>query len=891
MNQRPAFLGRGRGRGTRESNVNRPHDARFTNRNGAPEAEPERGQTKNTSAWDFGSPGRKAQRKDRHVHDICASSERRKKAEEIRQSAANFSKEAQLSSSESDDDVNDTEILRNTLTAYQGDEDNLVKIKQYLQESCSSRALICLICIESIKHNNPIWSCSRCYSIFHLQCIQQWSNDGAVQNLPLSHEHFPHQELVWFCPKCRCEYKQSERPKEYVCFCGKTVNPKFDPWSVPHSCGEICGRQFTPDCGHTCLLLCHPGPCPPCPKMVRVTCHCGSQAPKIRRCSAKEWSCGKTCGKILSCGHHTCTDPCHAGLCKPCPKHSLQKCLCGRNTMMRPCAEPQWQCKEICGKLLECGNHYCSDVCHGGKCPPCPKSGKRTCPCGKTSVNAPCTEDVPLCGDTCDRLLSCGRHTCTRRCHLGPCEKCRQMVKKKCRCGKREKSVQCSQEFICDIKCTQMKNCGRHQCRRKCCDGGCPPCEQICNRQLNCKNHKCPSVCHQGQCYPCPLTTEVTCFCGSSKLSVPCGRERVTKPPKCLKLCKNPSDCHHPTRKPHRCHFGPCPPCKQICGYILEPCGHKCQMECHDRVVSTSKKPDTVKWPVKHQKHDLVEAVAIPCGPCKQIVSKTCLGGHETISVPCHQSGDISCGRPCGRLLSCGNHYCQLECHTVTDAPDEKQCGLECEKCERPCMKPRPPGCTHSCRRRCHPGDCGMCKQMVKRLCHCSSITIHLKCCDLTTSDDAKMESLLSCKGNCPKKLACGHLCPLQCHSGPCLNVKECSRKVSVRCPCKRLKRDVQCHQVQHTRLDCNEECRALQIKTEKQRKERERIRQEEESKHDKEELEKFERKKQGRKRRVRKEMEEVEEPSWITVHRNIILVVVVLGALLAFIIHIAVAE
>lgn len=83
--------------------------------------------------------------------------------------------------------------------------------------------------------------------------------------------------------------------------------------------------------------------------------------------------------------------------------------------------------------------------------------------------NLPCTEDVPVCGDTCELLLACGHHSCTRRCHSGPCETCRQMVSKRCRCGKREKSIQCAQEFICDIKCSKLRNCQRHQCRRKVC--------------------------------------------------------------------------------------------------------------------------------------------------------------------------------------------------------------------------------------------------------------------------------------------------------------------------------------------------------------------------------------------------------------------------------------
>lgn len=33
----------------------------------------------------------------------------------------------------------------------------------------------------------------------------------------------------------------------------------------------------------------------------------------------------------------------------------------------------------------------------------------------------PCTEDIPTCGDTCGKLMSCGLHTCVQRCHQGPC--------------------------------------------------------------------------------------------------------------------------------------------------------------------------------------------------------------------------------------------------------------------------------------------------------------------------------------------------------------------------------------------------------------------------------------------------------------------------------------
>ena len=65
--------------------------------------------------------------------------------------------------------------------------------------------------------------------------------------------------LVPRSPKCRQEYKQTECPTRYFCFCGKDEDPPFDPWLVPHSCGQVCGRGLKPDCGHSCLLLCHPG--------------------------------------------------------------------------------------------------------------------------------------------------------------------------------------------------------------------------------------------------------------------------------------------------------------------------------------------------------------------------------------------------------------------------------------------------------------------------------------------------------------------------------------------------------------------------------------------------------------------------------------------------------
>lgn len=172
-------------------------------------------------------------------------------------------------------------------------------------------------------------------------------------------------KLYWCCPKCRSEYVPEQYPTRYVCFCGKTENPKYQPFLVPHSCGEICKKALLPLCGHQCLLLCHPGewfpltvkvifgligdlgPCPPCPVTVNVTCYCASQPPSTKRCCNRGWSCGGQCGKPLTCGKHSCNNQCHSGDCLPCTKKSVQKCLCGTQQKLRDCATPEWQCDKV----------------------------------------------------------------------------------------------------------------------------------------------------------------------------------------------------------------------------------------------------------------------------------------------------------------------------------------------------------------------------------------------------------------------------------------------------------------------------------------------------------------------------------------------------------------
>ena len=140
----------------------------------------------------------------------------------------------------------------------------------------------CLICIGDLKRKDTIWNCTECYCSFHLQCIQRWAQDSIFQQqrdfesndlvdlsrpVPRIQDKSHKKDLKWGCPKCRATYTETESPKRYTCYCGKITDPQFDPWIVPHSCGETCEKNLRPYCGHQCLILCHPGPCPPCPKI------------------------------------------------------------------------------------------------------------------------------------------------------------------------------------------------------------------------------------------------------------------------------------------------------------------------------------------------------------------------------------------------------------------------------------------------------------------------------------------------------------------------------------------------------------------------------------------------------------------------------------------------
>ncbi|CAF5095156.1 unnamed protein product, partial [Rotaria magnacalcarata] len=103
---------------------------------------------------------------------------------------------------------------------------DLGRTYQYLIDSLSSDANICLICIDLIQKTDAIWNCSCCYSPFHIVCIQKWIKDGVYQSLVINNN----ETNSWHCPKCRTEFDQKDTPKRYLCYCHKEIDPQFNPW-------------------------------------------------------------------------------------------------------------------------------------------------------------------------------------------------------------------------------------------------------------------------------------------------------------------------------------------------------------------------------------------------------------------------------------------------------------------------------------------------------------------------------------------------------------------------------------------------------------------------------------------------------------------------------------
>nr|QFR37590.1 shuttle craft [Biston betularia] len=302
-----------------------------------------------------------------------------------------------------------------------------------------------------------------------------------------------------------------------ACPCGKM---KLEPAarkscsdSIP-LCGNICAKPLP--CGpagdkHFCKLDCHEGPCPACPEKTLVQCRCGHSSREIPCVDLQEMAnnvlCQKKCNKKLSCGRHRCRAAC--------------------------CAGGAHRCAVPCGRSLACGTHRCEDFCHTGHCAPCPRVSfsELTCECGAVVLHPPvrCGTRPPACDAPCRRPRSCG-HPPHHSCHSGDCPPCVVLTTKRCYGDHEErKTIPCSQdEFSCGLPCGKPLPCGKHTCIKTCHKGPCDTakCTQPCMEKRSSCGHPCAAPCHAGSGGECPSAAPCRRLV---RASCPCGRRHADR--------------------------------------------------------------------------------------------------------------------------------------------------------------------------------------------------------------------------------------------------------------------------------------------------------------------------------------------------------------------------
>ncbi|KAJ4489946.1 hypothetical protein J3R30DRAFT_3278404 [Lentinula aciculospora] len=654
-----------------------------------------------------------------------------------------------------------------------------------IRELSTRPFLDCLICFSPIHPQQPSWSCSPliplleddpshqsqyCWTTFHLKCIREWAEKNYNEVLAAwkAREQFD-KDGEWRCPGC--QGRRNEIMEGYVCFCGSTRSPN-NRLATPHSCGNNCSRPRT-SCSHSCPLLCHPGPCPPCKIIMDIQCECiRKQTVSVRCGEHTQVSCGKTCSKILGCGKHSCQQTCHLGPCTPCERKDILDCWCGKEQKQVLCGEGDvwlesvgcddsalehmqeprkgFGCQTVCGKPFDCGDHACMKSCH----PPssdsqlghCPMSPDRifTCPCGKQPIatsshsrvgefpaRTHCTDPIPTCASTCLKPHSDCEHLCQAKCHISVvCPPCFVKVVRPCRCGSTIRTLQCGdsrtldkesglfleREILCDRPCMAMRACGKHQCNRICC-----PLASLAKGKMK------AVVSH-------PDADPI----GFHQCDLVCGK---------MLNCGN----HQCEERDHR---GPCRPCLRssfeeiicFCGQtVLEPpipCGTKihCSYPCSlpPPPCGHSKTPHTCHFPDSS------------CPPCVHLTDKPCACGKKTLSnIRCSlDSEKVSCGIVCGKPLSCGGHKCDSLCH----AGECGVCTSMCGKARKMCLPD-----IHPCTNLCHaPTGCDEdepCQTRVELTCECGRIR-QAAVCGTSRSNPAGLvkRQTIKCTAECALK-------------------------------------------------------------------------------------------------------------------------------------------
>ncbi|CDO94564.1 unnamed protein product [Kluyveromyces dobzhanskii CBS 2104] len=547
----------------------------------------------------------------------------------------------------------------------------------------------------------------------------------------------------------------------------------------------------------------------------------------------------------------------------PAPKRST--CWCGKVVNPEVNDLDPNSCGQTCN--AKACVHGCSKICHLGPHPECLIPVHIKCKCGKHSKQIPCSKSKVLgdsydCGEVCDLLMPCGKHTCEKTCHTGLCGPCQFVILDSlpCYCGSESKpNIKCSDlnvidyskdasgkewigvypcpavrtlHYSCDKHtyveyCTSPPSidksqacpfsprklktcpCGKNMLKqldrpRRHCTDPIPTCDNVCEKPLSCGVHRCPYTCHTGDCMdPCLIITKTPCTCHSKTFLTPC---QLHDTPHCNVKCESNMSCRR-----HKC--------MEIC------CTGK----------PTAKKRDKSLF-LKKDRND------------------------ETLVEPEH-----ICLKQCNLKLSCELHDCTWKCHpgkcppclesdpndlvcpcgkTIVPAP--VRCGTKLPPCPNPCIKisEGPAACGHRLGpHKCHAAgtECPPCTANVLKKCRCykqqEMRTLCLVPADQVTCGTVCDKPLLNCHHKCLKKChitgdcdtkctqpcqlkrdTCGHPCKERCHGKlPCPQ-KLCHEMVIITCDCNRRTMQVECGATSETpsnstkqKLACDDACATLQ--------------------------------------------------------------------------------
>ncbi|KAF6829856.1 nf-x1 finger transcription protein [Colletotrichum plurivorum] len=620
-----------------------------------------------------------------------------------------------------------------------------------IHEDVSNGQYECVICSSEVLRPSRVWSCTLCWTVLHLSCVKKWYTSQ------LKKDDDTHS---WRCPGCNSNL--TEEPTTYHCWCGKDINPRNVPGLPPHSCGQTCSKPRS-TCPHPCPLECHAGPCPPCTLMGPTqSCFCGKHE-VTKRCTETDygegWSCKEICGDLLPCGEHFCASPCHSGLCGSCESLMQARCYCGKEH------------KEI----------------------PCDRRGDLEMSFNYGQVYGSDSEDISEdswfdgsfdCGATCGRKYDCGHHDCEKTCH-----------------PQDEMSAHCpfSPDVVLTCPCGKTPLEELLEQPRQSCQDKIPHCKKTCGKTLSC-GHQCNDTCHTGPCNPCFQKMDVTCRCGRTVSPTLCHQGEIATP-MCMRVCQAQLNCGR-----HKCGEHCCPGekraierqaarrkhrpqatdeveaehiCVRVCGRTLKCGTHQCSQICHSgpcpscleavfeeiscacgRTILQPPQPCGTRPPdcrfdctrAPPCGHPSVKHNCHPddtsCPKCPFLVEKACICGKQRMKNRPCWLEEARCGLQCGKKLKCGTHTCRKECHRPGECEDADIPGSHCAQ---PCGKTRK-SCDHTCQDSCHaPFQCKEdrpCQSKTFITCDCQHRKKEVRCL-ATRANPSPDRDTLKCDDEC----------------------------------------------------------------------------------------------------------------------------------------------